>query len=695
MTRSAPPDPARTRILAERWGSWVLPHWLERQADPTGPAFEPAPATGGVINSTCRDHTRVGVLDGVATASVDPRGLVSPGAATWSLDWWVGADDRWHLPSRETAVRQGLIGDAPVVETAMRIPGGDLVQRVWAFRDSRAGDVLAIELENQSRLPVALALAIRPYGPEGAGRIDEVRIDDAEVRVDGNRVMWLPKPPARAAASSWAEGDVAAAVLGGEAGATSEASAVCPAGFATAGLVYPLAHTATLRVLVPLEPSIEVSDAPEVVPPPDAVARGWASHLTERSRVELPDPGWSAALSSALAQLVLEAARRDLTGDESTTETAAIVGALDRLGLQDQTRAIVASLPLGQGAGGRLGGADDATDATSAALLTAGRHWRMGRDDELIAELAGPLAAGGHHHTRGRGLIRRGRVAPDSLGELGWRLRGILDVESAVQPSQPDAATALGELAVAVRGELDAMVGASTSVDARLVDVLTLVSPLGVIEPSHRLVGAVLHWLHEHAVHEGGVAQLVGATGISPQLTSLAGRTELRRGDRSVLDRLDWFVRTAGQTRTWPQLVHPRLGTGCSGDGASAPAAAAFVDLILDLLVQETPDEAGLVLCGVWPEAWLGAPVEVHGLRTTLGTVSFAIRWHGERPALLWEIDPHPGVEVVTLTIPGLDPSWSSTDLRGDALLAAPTHLVESSSTEMSEAGPDEGESFA
>jgi hypothetical protein len=48
------------------------------------------------------------------------------------------------------------------------------------------------------------------------------------------------------------------------------------------------------------------------------------------------------------------------------------------------------------------------------------------------------------------------------------------------------------------------------------------------------------------------------------------------------------------------------------------------------------------------------------------GRVSYALRWHGERPALLWECE-RPGVR---LTAPGLDPSWSTTDQTGEALLA-------------------------
>jgi hypothetical protein len=103
------------------------------------------------------------------------------------------------------------------------------------------------------------------------------------------------------------------------------------------------------------------------------------------------------------------------------------------------------------------------------------------------------------------------------------------------------------------------------------------------------------------------------------------------------------------------------------GDGHHGWAAADFLNLVRNLLVREVDD--GLVLLSVLPDEWVGQPLEVHDAPTHHGRFSFAVRWHGERPALLWELQPHPGVERVTLTAPTLDESWSSTELRGEALL--------------------------
>ncbi len=170
----------------------MRPFWLERQSDVDSPDFIPGSMVGpsgpadGPGNLTHRTWSLVGTVASPDRAVVDPRGLVTPGSAAssgggWSLDWWIGADDRWHAPSREAAVRQRLVGEAPVVETSMRIPGGDAVQRVYAIHaatDSPFGQAYVIvEVENASAVPFALTLAVCPYNPTGAAAVHTITLE--------------------------------------------------------------------------------------------------------------------------------------------------------------------------------------------------------------------------------------------------------------------------------------------------------------------------------------------------------------------------------------------------------------------------------------------------------------------------------------------------------------------------------------
>lgn len=678
MRRS--PDPAgsptdvasMTRRLAERSGRWVLPFWLERQTDPDGPD---ATSTGdvAVLNVTHRERTPVGTLGSARVATVDPRGLVTPQPGGWSLDWWVGADDRWHLPSREMAVRQSLVDDAPVVETAMRVPGGDVIQRVWAFHDVTVGDVLAVEVENATRVPLALAFAVRPYGPDGAVPLGRIELADRTLRVDGRVAMWLPGDPSRAAASSLADGDVAEVVLRGGAGEERALEVTCTDGQAQAALVVPLAHTAAIRVLLPLDDTT-ATRGPNVVPPPDAVARGWQTHAGRAARVEIPDAPLAAGFAAARARLLLAAADRSLAAG-STRTTAALVRALDRCGLHDEADAVVATLPEGQGSGARLGGTDTDPAATGAALLAAGHHWRLGRDAGLFDALAGPLAAAAHRRPV---AARLGRPAEEPLGPIGsmWQLAGSRAVADGLRATgQPAAADEIDrrgqDLAATVAEVLGPVASARAGTDP--VAQLDAVVPLGLVPVDGPAAVAIVEHLRARSLHGPAVLRRGAPFGRSPERTARLAQVELRRGERVALDRVRWLVEAGGSTRTWSDVVHPQHGGGVGGDGWSIDATAAFVELVADLFAV-VADDGALALCPVLPDTWLGVGFEVHALPTELGVLSYAVRWHGERPALLWEIEPHadgPSGEV-RLVSPGLDPSWSTTDRRGDALLGRP-----------------------
>jgi len=147
-------------------------------------------------------------------------------------------------------------------------------------------------------------------------------------------------------------------------------------------------------------------------------------------------------------------------------------------------------------------------------------------------------------------------------------------------------------------------------------------------------------------------------------------------GDRKALDRLTWLVEAATETFTWPEAIHPRLAGGCMGDGHHGWAAADFLSFVRTMLVREVVsggDPPGLSLCSMLPDGWSGQSLEVHDAPTSFGPISFAVRWHGDRPALLWDLRLRDlsRAGAVRITAPGLDPSWSTREQRGEALLAA------------------------
>lgn len=202
--------------------------------------------------------TTVGVTGQVWRASVSPWGAVAPWGEQRqsSLDWAVAADDRWHLPAKEAAVRQRRIDGAPVLETRVRIPDGDAVQRVWAVADR--GGLTVIEIENDSPLPFAVAFFGRDVLTERTPT--EIPIQGIELPADA--------------------------------------------------ITLPVAHHTSIRVAIPhglipegLNPhGVSLSRLANA----DAVVRGWSALSNRASRVDLPDVGLADALTAARCDLLLE-----------------------------------------------------------------------------------------------------------------------------------------------------------------------------------------------------------------------------------------------------------------------------------------------------------------------------------------------------------------------------------------------------
>jgi hypothetical protein len=105
----------------------------------------------------------------------------------------------------------------------------------------------------------------------------------------------------------------------------------------------------------------------------------------------------------------------------------------------------------------------------------------------------------------------------------------------------------------------------------------------------------------------------------------------------------------------------------------SAPADARWLAYSRMLLARA--HGSTIDLFGAIPTTWFGQSFSVFHVGVDGATVSAAVRWHGARPALLWEVESA-SATVFTVTCSGLDPTWSSTQRSGEALLAAPAGAV-------------------
>ena len=98
------------------------------------------------------------------------------------------------------------------------------------------------------------------------------------------------------------------------------------------------------------------------------------------------------------------------------------------------------------------------------------------------------------------------------------------------------------------------------------------------------------------------------------------------------------------------------------GDGLAG------IEAVLDCLVAEAADH--VVMAPALPAAWRGASADALSIVTRHGTLSLSVRWHGSRPAVLWDLQQPRSAEGSAVGLRcGLDPSWSAPGSAGEALL--------------------------
>ena len=135
----------------------------------------------------------------------------------------------------------------------------------------------------------------------------------------------------------------------------------------------------------------------------------------------------------------------------------------------------------------------------------------------------------------------------------------------------------------------------------------------------------------------------------------------------------------AGETRgqhdiaqAWSRLlgaVGGQLSAGAdiTRDGLTDFSGVRQIAWIESQLVAQRHDDV-IEICPRGIDAsWLGTNFECHKLvASPEHLISFAVRWHGEKPALLWEIDGPIGARVAASAV---DQTFSSTEMRGETLL--------------------------
>lgn len=227
--------------------------------------------------------TPVGVRGALWHAAVTPWGDVLVNDEP-RLSWYIAADDRWYKPARETTVRQRLISGVPVIETRVKVPSGDAVQRIYGV--ANLGGLVVVEIYNDSSLPIAVAFD---------------RGDIATMRAPSpTGVQGIDLPPG--------------------------------------SVVFPVGHHATMRVAIQvgdLTTSSTIIDL-EALPSAEQVERGWTHALQSTSRIDVPELSWSTLLTSQRCGILLSQPIANRNNRDDVDDVEFVLDLAERVRLGDK-----------------------------------------------------------------------------------------------------------------------------------------------------------------------------------------------------------------------------------------------------------------------------------------------------------------------------------------------------------------------
>ncbi|MEY2554701.1 MAG: hypothetical protein QOC57_2561 [Ilumatobacteraceae bacterium] len=244
----------------------------------------------------------------------------------------------------------------------------------------------------------------------------------------------------------------------------------------------------------------------------------------------------------------------------------------------------------------------------------------------------------GHHATITVARAHAGSAAamPDTVPSAAQVVRGWLaQTERASRLRLPDAA--LVEAVTAARCEL------------------LLNGPLVEDDPSALLLGIdeLVRLGHAPAIWVPEIAALL------EQLARFGAQIP-----GGVMEGAARVLHAAGEHRAVDDLR--RLVVRAATDSDAMPASPGSIPAWVERQLVTSDEFAAQLLPRGFAPGWLGVDFEAHGLAIGLAShLSFAIRWHGDRPAVLWEITGPP----MSLRYEG----WSTAELTGEALWPAPT----------------------
>lgn len=693
---------------------WIWPVWVVRQTDPDSASFVPTGLNLIMTNLTMRNWTSIGVHGSTREAMVDPVGMLTPRAWSWSI--LPTLEGSQVLPKIHDGIAQSLLAG---IGTGVRTCAPTDIGLLWesvaiaAEVEGLEAIVLTVRLVNptQADLHCRPGMSFRPYNPLGFGPIGSVAVEPGRIRIDGELAAVFPLAPDRVVLSDRQRGDPMTSATAGVVVEALRSRSGMACASASWEATVPAGGEWSATAVVPLERASRMR----------RVGKHAVGHAIERalaiSRRESAK-GTTLSLPDANLQAGWDAVRSRLhvfdDGDRFTPGTflyhehwfrdgAFLALGFENAGRGDRVAPKAALLGQRQTRDGFFQSQTGEWDSNGQAIWSLALHARRGGDARILEE-------NWERVRRGAGWILRQRASTKRERSLHW---GLLPAGFSAEHFGPNdhffwdnfwsiaglesaawIASVLGRQAIAdqlaeeirdYRVDLETAMSRAMEnnagalpcspyrrMDAAAVGNLVAVCPLRVVPADAPWLASTLDHLEGHCMRDGLFFQSIVHTGLNPYLSAQVGRARLALGrSEGALEVLKALAASASSTWCWPEAIHPRTRGGCMGDGDHGWAAAEFLSLMRQILVREVP--GGLELCSGVPRDWLGgAGVRLGGATTDHGCLDLEVRGTEDVVTVSWHLHRGPLQAPATLVL-------SLPDARGQRVrhtLTAPTGRI-------------------
>ena len=180
--------------------------------------------------------------------------------------------------------------------------------------------------------------------------------------------------------------------------------------------------------------------------------------------------------------------------------------------------------------------------------------------------------------------------------------------------------------------------------DSGAIGSLCAVYPLGLIEAKHPRVVNTVRLIEERFLVGNGFFQEHFHSGVNGYLTAHLAQCYLAMGDLRVWRLVNYLLKHASSTYTWPEAFHPITKGGCMGEGHHGWAAAEWMLLLRNLLFYEQGDSLSLTPLISSNDLKPGNTFSVRSAPSYFGTASFKL--YADKKELLLEL----GEEMETVS---------------------------------------------